>query len=159
MKVLVPYLRLHPATVAALHRDHVNPVFVETIGHDGYWDALASMWAQGESFIVLEQDKVPEPGLLQELWGCPEGWCAARAPIRGTTEPATYPSLSCTKFSAELIREYPSLIENVGELDLGFGLKEWSRLDLAIAGLLSAVQEVHWHTGVVEHLHEELVLA
>jgi hypothetical protein len=157
MRILVPYVRLHPRTKVVVAREASEAVFALTDGPTGYWDVLAENWDRRRSFIVLEQDKVPEPGLLRELWECPEPWCSARAAMRGTDEPAAYPSLSCVKFAGSLMVTYPRLLEDVGELDLGLGEKEWSRLDLAIAGLLSNVAEVHWHDGRVEHLHEEAV--
>jgi hypothetical protein len=152
-RVLVPYVRLHPATVAALHRDGVDPEFVDTSGSpSAYWHCLARTWARGRSFIVLEQDKVPEPGLLQAIWECGFDWCSVPTPMQGTDQPAPYASLSCTKFAAPLIAANPDLMLDVGTIDLGFGEKEWSRLDLGIHALLPG--EVHYHQGVVEHLHE-----
>jgi hypothetical protein len=155
MRVLVPYVRLSNATVAAVHAAGADVSFVETSGPTGYWQALADMWAEQRSTIVLEQDKVPEPGLLARLWECPESWCAVNAPMRGTDVLAPYASLSCVKFGARMLRAEPEVLWDAGELDLGFGAREWSRLDLAIAGLLEGRGFVpHWHVGVVEHLHE-----
>lgn len=159
MRVMVPYVSLQPATKRALELAGADAAFYDTSAPTAYWEALANWWCWGESFIVLEQDKVPEPGLLAELWECPEPWCAVGAPMRGTEEHAGYPSLSCTKFAASLMDAYPGLMRDVGELDLGLGEKEWSRLDLGIAGLLSSVADCHWHVGVVEHLHEEAAVA
>lgn len=151
MNLLVPYVKLHPE-VAKL-----DAVFVDTSGPTAYWDLLAERWRQGKTFIVLEQDKVPEPGLLQQLWDCSRGWCSVSTPMRETIDSAPYPSLSCTKFGAALMARYPRLLEWVGELDLGYGKKEWSRLDLGISALLQTHWgPPHWHDGVVEHLHEEV---
>lgn len=155
-RVLVPYVKLHPATEAALDLAGAWRCLVETSAPTCYWQALGAVWAERRSFIVLEQDKVPEPGLLQELWDCPAVWCSARVSMRGTVEASPYPSLSCTKFHRDLIVQRPTLMDDVGELDLGFGEKEWSRLDMAIAGLLQPIVECHYHPGVVEHLHEPL---
>jgi hypothetical protein len=155
MRVLVPYVRLSNATVAAVHAAGADVSFVETSGPTGYWQALADMWAEQRSTIVLEQDKVPEPGLLEALWDCAGDWCVVNAPMRGASERAPYPSLSCVKFSGSLMAAYPELLDFAGELDLGFGEKEWSRLDMAVAGLLGGRGwEAHYHAGVVEHLHE-----
>jgi hypothetical protein len=157
IRVMVPYVRLHPETKRAVAS--MDAGFYETSAPGSYWRVLADWWLWAESFIVLEQDKVPERGLLQRLWVCPEPWCAVRTPMRGTGNAADYPTLSCTKFGEPLMAAYPELMMDVGELDLGLGAKEWSRLDLAIAGLLSNVATVHWHDGVVKHLHQEAEVA
>jgi hypothetical protein len=161
LNVLVPYVRLHPALLDALARDGVTAEFVETFGRGDYAAALTDAWQRCEPFIVVEQDKVPEPGLLKALWECEQPWCSVRVGMRGTKDAAAYPSLSCTKFGAQLMLAWPELMDDVSCLDVGLGEGEWSRLDLAIAGLLRGVRgwDVHWHTGVVQHLHEEEVAA
>jgi hypothetical protein len=116
---------------------------------------LAEWWPRGETFIVLEQDKIPVRGALQELWQCGHLWCTFPVAMRGGgPDIAPYPSLACTKFDRELMERAPDLMQNVGTLDLGFGEREWSRLDLAIAGLLEPLCAPHWHArGRVMHLH------
>jgi hypothetical protein len=152
--VMVPYVRLQPHVELMLACSDFNAVLEDTsASSDAYWKVLAEWWSEGNTFIVLEGDKHPAPGLLQELWDCPMPWCTVATPMRGTDEPAPYPSLSCTKFSAELIARRPTLLDDVGELDLGFGEKEWSRLDMGIAAGLEPIIGCHYHDGVVEHLH------
>jgi hypothetical protein len=156
--VVVPFVgSVHWLLAARLREDGCQPVFVETTGHDGYWCALAWAWQQGESFVVVEADKIPEAGLIGEMWGCASPWCVARSSMRDSTECAPYPSLSCVKFGSELMALAPGLLTEVGELDLGLGVREWSRLDLAIAGLLEGRYGVApcWHEGLVEHRHGE----
>jgi hypothetical protein len=154
LRVVVPFVRLEPAVVAALERDGIEAEFVDTAGLDAYWRLLADLWAHGDSFVVLEQDKVPAAGLLRELWECPEPWCSTPVGMRGVEVAAPYPSLACTKFGASLMAADPWLLEDAGRLDLGFGERDWSRLDLAVSGLLASVAECHWHEGGrVEHLH------
>jgi hypothetical protein len=155
VNVLVPYVRLHPKTVEALELDWIEATFVNTEGPEAYWETLRDWWVKGETFIVVEQDKIPEPGLLRKLWDCPEAWCSAEAAMRGVEQGSPYPSLSCVKFGQPLMDDYPELLDHVGGLDLGLGAKEWSRLDLGIAGLLGTSWVPHWHEGRVEHLHEE----
>jgi hypothetical protein len=155
LRIVVPFVRLAPAVAVALERDGIAAEFVDTSGSDAYWRLLARLWSEGEAFIVLEQDKVPAPGLLAELWECERPWCSTPVGMRGVDQPAPYPSLSCTKFDASLMVADPLLLEKAGRLDLGFGERDWSRLDLAVAGLLESVAECHWHGGGrVEHRHE-----
>ena len=148
VNVVVPHIHLHPDLPRTLETQGIHATFIPTWGHDGYWQMLHAQWAKGDTFIVLEQDKIPDAGALQELWDCPSPWCHYPVPMRDNTEPSPYPSLACTKFSRELIARAPHLLEEVGLLDLGLGEKEWSRLDLAIAGLLEG------HYGVRAHEHE-----
>lgn len=153
MRVVVPYVRLEPEVYDALISERIHAAYVRTEAPDGYWTLLRDLWKQQGSFIVLEQDKVPAHGLLDELWGCPNPWCTVPVPMRGTDRCADYPTLSCTKFGAELMKSDPHVMDDVGEIDLGDGPREWSRLDLAIAGRLSP-WDPHWHEGGrVQHLH------
>jgi hypothetical protein len=103
---------------------------------------------------VLEQDKIPAPGALRDLWECPHEWCSYLVMMRGIAEAAPYPSLACSKFGRSLMVSDPDLMQKVGELDLGLGEREWSRLDMAVAAFCQNIAPVHWHkAGRVEHLH------
>jgi hypothetical protein len=155
---VVPFVGgVHPLLVARLTEDGCLPVFVGTGGHDGYWSALSWAWRGGESFVVVEADKVPERGLIAEMWRCDSVWCVARSEMRGIHGYAPYPSLSCVKFGEMLTAAAPDLLTEVGGLDLGLGVREWSRLDLGIAGLLEGRYGFLpcWHSGLVEHRHGE----
>jgi hypothetical protein len=146
---------LRPELVPALERDGIKAVFVDTSAPEGYWETLAAWWKAQQSFIVLEHDKIPAPGLLAEIWNCDQPWCTTPVSMRGVEETSPYPSLSCTKFASELMSEHPGLLEEIGRTDFGFGFKEWSRLDLGMAGYLGSHYDVHWHSGGrVEHLHD-----
>jgi hypothetical protein len=157
VNVIVPYVDLHPATRAALERDGVPAYYVDTSeSPDAYYWVLNAAWRVGRAFIVLEQDKVPAPGVLRELWECDHHWCVASVPVRNGADPAGYPSLACVKFGRALIAAEPSLLDDVGEVDVGYGEREWSRLDLVLAGLLGGRGwEPHEHRVTVEHLHRE----
>ena len=84
MNVVVPYVKLEPALMAALLEQEVPALYRETTGSTGYWSLLAELWAKGETFILLEQDKIPAPGLLQELWDCEYPWCSTPVSMRGS---------------------------------------------------------------------------
>lgn len=153
MNLLVPFVDLHPDVCDALLEFEAD--YVDTSAPGAYWQILADYWARKETFVVVEQDKLPEDGLVQELWDCDRAWCAVRTPMRDTDESAPYPSLSCTKFGGSVMAKLPDLMLWVGDIDFGLGKKEWSRLDLGIAALLQTHWgKPHWHDGVVEHLHE-----
>jgi hypothetical protein len=154
VNVVVPYVTLHPELPMALRRENIPARYVDTSAPDGYWSLLASCWTKGETFIVLEADKFPEPGALRELWDCEQPWCTYPVSMRHVAESAPYPSLSCTKFDASLMAADPDLLAKVGELDLGFGEKEWSRLDMGVAAFCENISPPHWHeAGRIEHRH------
>jgi hypothetical protein len=130
---------------------------------DGYWQLLDAQWQLGRTFIVLEGDKHVSGNALDALWDCPKPWCTYPIPMQDTDATAPYASLGCTKFAAGLMVRHPTLMRDAGELG-GMGLppeQAWSRLDLAVAGLLEHLAgPVHWHpAGMVEHRHEEFALA
>lgn len=156
MNLLVPYaaewpqeLYRHLLDEGLVHSAH----FVNTSEPDGYWLALSEAWEQARTFIVLEADKFPAAGVLQRLWECEEPWCYVNPPMRNLEERAPYPSLSCAKFAERLMHLVPDLMQHVGELDLGLGAREWSRLDLAVYGLLEPYQPPHEHLELVDHRH------
>lgn len=154
MKLLVPYVTLSPQLPETLERQGVAADYVDTSGAEDYWAVLARYWDEGETFIVLEQDKIPAPGALIALWECAQPWCVYPVAMRGVAEVARYPTLSCAKFGASLMQADPDLLRKVGELDLGFGEREWSRLDMGIAAFCENITPAHWHeAGKIEHLH------
>jgi len=132
--------------------EHIR--WLDTTGPEGYWDVLRRLWEDQRTFVVLEADKFPDAGALQELWQCPHEWCSYPVPTREGSPRAPYPSLACTKFDRTLMVSDPDLMQKVGELDLGLGVREWSRLDMAVAGFCDNIAECHWHAGGrVEHRH------
>jgi len=154
VKVVVPHTEFRPDLCRLLEADGINARYMSTVEHDDYWRCLYDVWAEGETFIVLEGDKYPAPGALRELWNCPHLWCIFPVPMRGTDVVSPYPSLACAKFDAELMLAAPMLMDAVGDVDLGLGQREWSRLDLAVAGFTSNIAACHTHEpGFVEHRH------
>lgn len=161
MRVVVAYVRLHPATKAAVEaslQEGDEVVWADTSSSDSaYFGLLAEQWRRGSSFVILEQDKVPMPGALRELYDCPEPWCTyPHLMANGNEIPITQPTLGCTKFAAELMTDWPDLIERAGRLDMGYGSHHWGRLDMAItAGLMWAVGSCHVHeSGRLAHEHQ-----
>ena len=159
MKLVVAYCHLHPKTVGAVF-DSVDElddlIWADTSHSDSaYYDLIADHWKQGETFVVLEQDKIPDTGALRELHDCPEPWCTYPVPMAHNGEPCDFVSLSCTKFGADLMKRYPNLMERVGQIEMGRGLKHWDRLDMNIAGQLFPRQAPHWHeNGRIGHEHQ-----
>lgn len=164
LKVVVAFCRLNPAVREALRRDGIPAYYFNTsIDDEAYWRLLCALWAQKESFILLEQDKVPQPGAIQALWNCPNLWCAYPVPMWQTDRYADFPSLSCVKFDRALMERAPNLMtEQVGQIGIGGGdvpPRHYQRLDMAVALWVQLANrgEVCWHPkGMVRHEHQEV---
>lgn len=160
MKIVVPYVNLNPRTRAAVAREAGNGdtvIWADTSGSESaYYQLLMKLWAERETFVNLEQDKIPAPGALRAIFDCPEPWCTYPHYANQGEWVAEQPTLGCTKFAAELMIDWPDLIERSGRLNMGFGSGNWGRLDMAItAGLLWAVGSCHVHEfGLLDHDHE-----
>jgi hypothetical protein len=159
MKVVVAYCQLHPKTVEAVwaSADEMDEiVWADTSrSDDAYYDVLREHWSRGETFVVLEQDKVPAPFALRELHDCLEPWCTYPVPMAHNGLPCDFVSLSCTKFGAELMAHWPNLMDRVGEMNMGFGPKHWNRLDMCMANQVHRKSgPCHWHPAdMVGHEH------
>lgn len=159
MRVVVAYCSLHPETKAAVEaalREGDEVVWADTSASDiAYYELLADQWREGKTFVLLEQDKLPKPGALRELYDCPEPWCTYPVPMAHNGQPASFVTLSCTKFAAELMLDWPDTIERAGQRDYGYGAKHWNRLDMAVAAVLNwRLGACHWHElGRVGHDH------
>ncbi len=155
MNVLVPHIGHAVELAETLSNQGIRATFIDTSDPEGYYQMLSRAWRHGQTFILIEQDKIPAPGAVSELWDCPEPWCSFPVSMRGTVETSPYPSLSCTKFDAVLMEADPFLMLDVGEVDFGFGEREWSRLDMGVSAHLEMTGfRCHWHdAGRVEHKH------
>lgn len=160
MKLVVAYCKLLRATEEAVLAsiDELDEViWADTSSSDtAYFELLAEHWALGSTFVVLEQDKIPDGSALRELHDCPEGWCTYPFPMAdGSPAFRDFPTLGCTKFSAEIMRSNPHLPERVGKLRAMGLLADPKRLDMAIAVQLGRRVKPHWHEdGRVDHRHE-----
>jgi hypothetical protein len=78
----------------------------------GYYYFLKRTWAEGYTVLIIEQDILPTAGAIDEIWGCPQEWCAARyIPHEYTTEPAAL--LGCVKFSSALMKREPDVFTSL----------------------------------------------
>lgn len=157
LPVLVPYVRLSARTKEALEAEGYRPIYQHTPGDYGYADALETMWSTGQGFVVVEQDKVPWPGAVADLWKCSALWCVY--PCRmDNGEYAGFPSLSTVKFSTDMVRLFPTFMSTARTYVIGDAPPgHYSRLDMAIFthAMLGCNLEPHWHYPEVLHYHEE----
>ena len=166
MKVVLAYIKLHPGTLALAQGEMTEKgdqlALENTAENDSaYFEAIAKHWAAGRTFVLLEQDKLPHPPALRALHDCPHLWCTYPVPMAHNGQPCDFVSLSCTKFSGELMARYPDLMAHVGQRDMGYGLKHWNRLDMAMALEIGRrIGDCHWHeAGRVGHEHQNVSLA
>lgn len=160
MKVVVAFALLHPGVRAALEGEGIDARYCDVSEDvEACWRLLCALWAEQETFVFLEQDKIPAPGALQAIYECPSPWCAYPVPMQNG-EYADFPSLSCVKFSGDLMRRLPRVMEDkVGQIGIGGGdvpPRHYLRLDMAIALWLHQGRGVCWHPrGLIRHEHEE----
>lgn len=67
---------VHPATREALARFAPHAEYHDvSASEDAYWELLASVWADGEGFVVVEHDVVVDADTLPAFDACPEPRC------------------------------------------------------------------------------------
>ncbi len=146
----VPYTALHPATVAAAPPDAIW-VDVRSSTH-AYFAALASWWADGDTFAVLEHDVLCRLDVIAELEACPELWC-----LYGY-DPMCHPAcqeawrnqLGCTRFRAEILAAVPDAVSGIPADG-----RDWHGVCDGLGNNLRAAGFTHhWHGPAVEHHRE-----
>lgn len=158
MKVVVAYCRLHPAVRTALEQDGIKARYCETPVEDieAYWRLLRDLWAEGETFVFLQQDKIPAPGAVQAIHDCPNLWCTypCLAWDGGEVKPV---GLSCVKFAAGLIQRVPGLMEMVGSTAYSnLRLRHWTGIDWLIYDrLIGRYGQCLHPADMVRHEHQE----
>lgn len=118
----------------------------------GYWELVADLWSQGETFALVEHDIGVHAQVGQQFEQCPSWWCGFQYPVdRGVLIAA----LGCTRFRRELLQSEPDLLEVVGQdASAGLPARDWRRLDVRL------MDELHRrgyrrceHTPEVRHYH------
>ena len=144
LELIVPYIpeMLCVETIAALVGQ--EPMYCEVDGERSYHDLLAKHWREG--MIIVEQDIVAEPAVVDDLRACPHSWCVV--PYRGPGNVWLDQSLGCTKLGGF---PFEFRLERDGDL---FPIYDWRRLDVRVANLLTAYRvQRHVHGLSVRHLH------
>lgn len=144
MRVVVPYVprMLHPAVVAAIEAQQYTAELADVSASPlAYYELLRRLWAEGDSFIVVEHDIEVPPGALTELEHCWGLWCAHSYPVHfGDLMTLMHPgaSLGCTRFSWQLIAHLPELFDLVPHMgyENGEDGRHYLNLDKAVASLL-----------------------
>jgi hypothetical protein len=151
--ILLPYTRLHPVTarLANAHAPGHERVRLDPDDDTAYWRLLADCWPLPGDLVVVEQDIGIHDGVVEGLTACREPWCGHPYAIGQQL----LVCLGCTRFTAELKRAEPDLLEAVGRDDTG-GLpaRVWQRLDVRILDeLRRRGYSQHRHEPPVRHYH------
>jgi hypothetical protein len=91
------------------------------VGHSdtAYFELIKHQWESGRGFMPLEEDAVPTPALLDEMWTCDHEWCSAffwawDSPVMdGESRPQrprrykVSATLALNKFGTSLLRREP----------------------------------------------------
>ena len=163
LKVVVPYVNLHPLALKGLQEHAPDADLVDLgPGSDRYYLYLCGLWREGESFLIVEQDIEIHGDVLPQLEQCPEPWCIfpypGPRPARGWSQNPDndpnahllYRSLGCTRFSSELMGKFPGFMN-------GLPCHDWRRLDAVIHPRLEAQRfkaHIHWPQVLQHHVWE-----
>lgn len=130
------------------------PVFIQSEFLDAYWINLKDWWAQPGDLVIVEQDMLPAPNVVQEMLKCDHDWCSS--PYLIDKKLMINQGLGCVKFSERLRQAHPDMAEMAGEPsgeDEPHGV--WWMLDNRLAHhLMKADYQVHEHEPSV-HLHHD----
>lgn len=144
LNLVVAYANLRPETAAAAGE---AATYVDTGKDDeAYWRLLRDLWNRKRTFILLEQDILPPPGMLDELWACPAEWCGCPYPV-GNIWGVFH---GATKYSASLMRRHPEALRS-------FSSRYWQNLDSQLIAYIGRRQKesAHWHWPAARHLRFE----
>jgi len=106
---------------------------------DDYRKLLRRLWQERESVVLVEQDIIPWPGAIQELFACCGKWCGYSYSPYGVQH-----GFGCTKFSSELMEMLPNMWAEP---------MHWNKLDAHLFRAARAFgEDPHPHRPPVTHL-------
>lgn len=154
--VVAPYTAMHPQTAAALDEHAPGHVRIAVADEaDPGWDycaLLERLWANTETFTLVEHDIVITADVLPAFEACPSWWCGFLYPVQVVILSA----LGCTRFRAELLAAEPDVMQKVAAIGGdGLPVRDWRRLDVRLGDeLIRRGYRRCVHTPEVEHLHD-----
>lgn len=158
MRVIVPHLAdsVEPATYRAVKLwPGVEFHTIDAADVTGYCRLLQQVWADGETFAVVEHDVVPHASVYYDFVHCPAPYCAF--PYAWKTQIG--PALGCTRFRAELLERAPDAMDRVAAMPSNWGpAGHWQQVDVFLMRrvLRDVYGEVpHVHLPEVQHLNPE----
>jgi hypothetical protein len=153
--ILLPYVpgMLNPKTAEWASMYNVTYAELNPNDDEAYFRLLAEHWRQPGNLVVVEQDILPRPGVVEQLAYCRYAWCcSAYAVAQGSMLNV---GLGLASFSARMKRHWPGLMDRVGYIDDdGAPVKTWRRLDTRVSRVLHELgYRPHVH-GTADHLHD-----
>jgi hypothetical protein len=110
MNIFVPFTKVQPWTLVAMLWYLQHTTFVDVSGDD--WDYVKffeQRWAERKTFISVEHDVVPGPGVLDSMWGCSEPWCVSTYIGPPPPPPSVAPFFGVIKFTTDLMQALPKI--------------------------------------------------
>lgn len=143
INVVVPYTDLHPLVPQLLATYGYTPEYRKLVGDDGYQCLMRELWERGEDVMIVEQDILPWPGAIEELFACECFWGAYTYRTNGGM--GVYHMLGCTKITKRLMRQTEGVWDE---------WRHWSVIDqtLFFAARNRGI-EPHHHRPAVIHLN------
>lgn len=142
-RIVIPYIhnKLRDETRAV--GEQMGATFVDVTGEvTAYFTVVTRQWESGYGFLLMEEDVVPTPALLQEIWECGAEWCTGffyawdGAVMDGESRPQRprryriSNTLALNKFGSSLLRRVPRAMQDAANRTNG--VQRWSQLDLAL---------------------------
>lgn len=158
-EIIVPFVpgMLHSETQQWAFEHHAKLCQLDPYDEGAYWCLLAREWMQPGHLIIVEQDVVPAPGVIDRMINCRRPWCTSPYPI-GIWQSMLECGLGCVKIAARVKERFPELMLVLGEKgNDGLPPKNWRRLDTRLANMLTDETigyKPHAHKPYAKHLHD-----
>jgi hypothetical protein len=110
MNIFVPFTQVQPWTMAAMlwYLPHTTFVDVSADGWD-YVKYFERRWAERKTFINVEHDVLPAPGVLDSMAVCPHDWCVEDYQGPPPAPPSVANCFGVVKFSTKFIETVPNI--------------------------------------------------
>lgn len=110
MNIFVPFTKVQPHTMVAMMWYLHHTTFVDVSGDDwGYVHYFEQRWREHKTFINVEHDVIPGPGVLDHMWSCPEHWCVEDYQGPPPAPPSIANCFGVVKFSDHFIDTVPDI--------------------------------------------------
>jgi hypothetical protein len=146
------YTSLHPACKATLPPG--TELVWTGLGDDAYWNEISKRWTGWDDLLIIEHDMELHDEVVPQLEACKSDWCVFPYEYGPgwPDAPLITQALGCTKFSAELQREFTTerIAATVSKADHMPPEPLWHYCDLYIRRALT-------RAGLKECQHRPLV--
>ena len=142
-------LRLHSTPDCNWRRVELDPEDPHAYGR-----VIQEFWRAAEDdLLVLEPDIEVGPSTIYDMRACQYGYCSATYPWLTDVGPA----LGCTRFRRQFMVDFPTVVDEVVALNLGF-----RQFDVALQRLVLVRKfrrQPHIHASVVHHNSEKALMS